>query len=76
MAALTRCLACGHSPLINDAWFEGNGARSYVGRSEHPERLFAKNTRSTVVEVQVCGKCGFLHFFAQNPSVLDFTPKE
>ena len=75
MAESSRCAKCGSTRLVPGVRVadRGDGNFSYdlsLEMYEHPQALFFKGTRRSVLTATVCGDCGFTEFFVKNPALL------
>ncbi len=69
------CAKCGSEKLIWDATaidrgdYNSEGELS-VGVDEKPSALIFKQRMRSNVSAVVCGECGYIEFYAENPEIL------
>jgi len=76
MADLGRCPECGSSEVIPDVPVSTlvntgyGGTQLMVTVAENPEAILLKHKHLGVLLARVCGQCGLVRLFAQNPKEL------
>jgi ribosomal protein S27AE len=75
MKATNRCPKCGKNNIIADAFAidrgHGNsGQEMSVATFGKPEAIIFKQMRLSCISAWVCGSCGFVEFYADDPGKL------
>lgn len=69
-----RCPSCGSDALVPDAFLTvkdwGSNVALQVGVFRKPEALMMKAPERTGTSLRVCGDCGFVTLFADDPHAL------
>ena len=76
---LEKCVVCGSTDLLHgidalDHW-ENSYRQQKVGKKRNPKALFFKGAQRTGLTAVVCGSCGYVHYFAEEPDQLRFEPE-
>lgn len=68
------CLKCNSEKIIPNAMVLDTGqyAEGYlqIAFDEHPDALVFKQRMKSAVRVNVCGNCGYLEFYAEQPGLI------
>lgn len=72
---MKNCLECGSEKIIKNAHVfdrgDGDSKHSFeVYIDESPEAFIFKDRNYDSIRAEICGDCGFVHFFANNPKFL------
>ena len=71
MSAYHRCTKCNSDQMMDGAYLAGSGsARIVVGVERHPDLGPLPRGASTQVHASVCGACGFVELYANQPAEL------
>lgn len=71
MSIYHRCPKCASGDMIEGAWVaDAQGVRVVVGIEGAPERSASQKGMSTRVHASVCGSCGFVELYANQPTEL------
>ena len=71
MSSYHRCSRCESQNMMGGAFFaDPGGLRIVVGVDRHPEFGPLARTASTQVHASVCGSCGFVELYANQPTEL------
>jgi hypothetical protein len=72
MTALSRCLACAGTDLIDQVEVIDcdGGHGNQVQRSETVNTFFRPKPRRSALRALVCAACGHVHLFASDPAAL------
>jgi predicted nucleic-acid-binding Zn-ribbon protein len=71
MPANDSCRECGSTEFIEaDNIYAGDGSNLGIEVSANPKAILLTGTRHSKVKVVVCGHCGFIKLFAENPQEL------
>lgn len=68
MSSYHRCSKCNSSQMMDGAYIaNADGPRLVVGVASHPDRGRLPRPVSTQVHVSVCGSCGYVELWANQP---------
>ena len=70
---MNNCAKCQSGKIIPDVRIsDRRGYRISLGVNvyEHPEKLIFKGTHTDALRWQVCGECGYLESYVENPQEL------
>ncbi|MGI8669856.1 MAG: hypothetical protein ACR2J3_08405 [Aridibacter sp.] len=72
---MKNCLECGSEKIIKNAHVfdrgDGDGKHNFeVYIDESPDALIFKDRIYHSIRAEICGDCGFVHFFANHPKSL------
>lgn len=71
MSIYHRCPKCASGDMIEGAWVaDAQGVRVVVGIEGPPVRSTSPKGMSTRVHASVCGSCGFVELYANQPTEL------
>lgn len=66
-----RCAKCASDHMLDGAFFaDPGGQRVVVGVDRHPDFGALARSASTQVHASVCGSCGFVELYANQPTEL------
>jgi predicted nucleic-acid-binding Zn-ribbon protein len=66
-----RCPKCASTQMVDGAWVApAQGTRVVVGVDRHPDRGALPRPMSTQVHASVCGACGYVELYANQPREL------
>jgi predicted nucleic-acid-binding Zn-ribbon protein len=64
-----RCAKCNSDQMMDGAYVaDANGPRVVVGLDRHPDRGPLPQSVSTQIHACVCGSCGFIELYANQPA--------
>ena len=70
---MNRCSKCQSNKMIPDVRIIdqiGHNIRLGINVYEHPEALVFKGAHSSTLSSQVCGECGYVETYVENPQEL------
>ena len=68
MSSYHRCSKCASDHMMNGVYVaDATGARVVVGIDAHPDRGALPRPVSTQIHASVCGACGFVELYANQP---------
>lgn len=71
MSGYHRCPKCNSDHMVDGAYVaDAGGARVVVGTDHHPDRGRLPTAVSTQVHASVCGACGYVELYANQPAEL------
>jgi predicted nucleic-acid-binding Zn-ribbon protein len=71
MGSYHRCAKCNSDQMMDGAYAaDAQGTRIVVGVERHPDRGRLTRSVSTQVHVSVCGSCGYVELWANQPGEL------
>ena len=71
MSSYHRCPKCNSDHMIDGAYMGGSqGPRLVVGVERHPDHGRLTHAVSTQIHASVCGSCGFVELYANQPAEL------
>ena len=71
MSSYHRCAKCNSDQMIDGAYLaSAEGSRIIAGVERHPDRGRLTRSVSTQVHVSVCGSCGYVELWANQPGEL------
>jgi len=71
MSSYHRCPECASGRMIDGSYVaDSSGERIVVGVDQHPDHGRLDRPMSTQIHACVCGACGFIEFYANQPAEL------
>lgn len=71
MSSYHHCSKCASDQMMDGAFFaDPSGQRVVVGIDRHPRHGPLARSASTQVHARLCGSCGFVELYANQPSEL------
>lgn len=71
MSSYHRCAKCNSDQMIDGAYIaDADGSRIIAGVERHPDKGRLTRSVSTQVHVSVCGSCGYVELWANQPAEL------
>ena len=71
MSAYHRCSKCASAHMMDGAFVSAaDGPKIVVGLERHPDRGPLERPVSTRIHAAVCGSCGFVEIYANQPGEL------
>ena len=71
MSTYHRCSKCASAHMMDGAYVSAaDGPRVVVGIDRHPDRGALERPISTRIHAAVCGSCGFVELYANQPTEL------
>ena len=71
MSAYHRCPKCSSDQMMDGAYLaDATSTRVVVGVERHPDHGPLERQASTQVHASVCGQCGFVELYADQPAEL------